>query len=362
MKTEKKNQHYIPKFYLRNFSFQKNQNQIGIYNLNNKFFHQTSKLKTQGSRNFFYGYNGIIEDLLADIEGYLSTAIKKVIFSQKLPPKSTKEHVDLLFFIILTDARNPVQIDNMKTMMSQMKERLVEINPETDLKKTVPELTHDEIIEMAITGIPETLFYVMDLDFKILKNETNFPFITSDFPVVKYNQFLESKKWFQSKSGYSASGLQIFLPLNSELVLHFFDSAIYKVGNKKEKIVSIKSEKEIHKINELQFVNCLGTIFFDENATEDYIRFLHEKASKFKRANEPKSKLSYIFDKDEDAKKVMETEKQNLIIFNTSDCETKFSIDCIKTHSKGKVTKLNPTMAQTRKLPTELLRLRHNSR
>ncbi len=362
MKTEKKNQHYIPKFYLRNFSFQKNDNQIGIYNLDRKFFYQTSKLKTQGSKNFFYGYNGIVEDALADIEGYLSTAIRKVILSQKLPQKSTQEHIDLLFFVILTEARNPVRIENMKAMMAQMKERILEMHPEADLKKVVPELTHDDIIAMALSDINEMIFYVMDLDYKILKNKTKLPFITSDFPVVKYNQFLERKKWFQSKSGYSLTGLQIFIPLNSELVLHFFDSAIYKVGNKKEKIVIINSEKDINKINELQFINCLETIFFDEKAEENYIRSLHEKASKFKRANKPKSKLSYIFEKNDDAKKLMETEKQNLIIFNTSDCENNFTIECIKTHSKGKAIKLNPTMAQTRKLPTQLLKIRQNSR
>lgn len=358
MKTEKKNQHYIPKFYLRNFSFQKNDNQIGIYYLDKKFYYQTSKLKTQGSKNFFYGYNGVIEDALADIEGYLSTAIKNVILHQKLPQKNTQEHIDLLFFVILTEARNPVKIENIKAMIAQMKDRILEMHPEADLNKVLPELTHDEIIEMALSDINEMIFYVMDLEYKILKNNTKFPFITSDFPVVKYNQFLERKKWFQSKSGYLVAGLQIFIPLNAEIVLHFFDSAIYKVGNKKEKIVIINSEKDINKINELQFINCLETIFFDEKAEEKYIQFLHEKASKFNRANKPKSNLSYIFEKDDNAKKLMETEKQNLIIFTTSDCETNFTIECIKTHSKGKVTKLNPTMAQTRKLPTQLLKVR----
>ncbi|MDA3844285.1 MAG: DUF4238 domain-containing protein, partial [Candidatus Kapabacteria bacterium] len=61
MKTEKKNQHYIPKFYLRNFSYQRNNKQIGVYTLKNNLFIQTGKLKKQASKNFFYGSDGEVE-------------------------------------------------------------------------------------------------------------------------------------------------------------------------------------------------------------------------------------------------------------------------------------------------------------
>jgi len=72
MKTDKKNQHYVPKFYLRNFSFQNNKKQIGVFNIENEFYFLKAKLKTQGSKNFFYGSDGVIEDSLSLIEGELS--------------------------------------------------------------------------------------------------------------------------------------------------------------------------------------------------------------------------------------------------------------------------------------------------
>ena len=40
MVTDKKNQHYVPKFYLRNFSFEDNKKQIGLFNLENEFYSQ----------------------------------------------------------------------------------------------------------------------------------------------------------------------------------------------------------------------------------------------------------------------------------------------------------------------------------
>ena len=46
-RTEKKNQHYIPKFYLRNFSYQNFGKQIGVYNLENKLYIPKAALKNQ---------------------------------------------------------------------------------------------------------------------------------------------------------------------------------------------------------------------------------------------------------------------------------------------------------------------------
>ncbi|WP_134356077.1 DUF4238 domain-containing protein [Flavobacterium psychrophilum] len=362
MNTEKKNQHYIPKFYLKNFSFQKNEKQIGVFNLKNEFFFPTSKLKTQGSKNFFYGYDGVIEDRLSEIEGMLSQAIKNLIHTEILPQKESITHADLLAFVALTDLRNPVSIGNMKALIDQMRDRVLEIHPETQTEKVVPTLSHDEIIEFAMSSFPDIVINIVDLDYKLIINKTKRPFITSDYPVVRYNQFLEEKKWPHSKSGYCLVGLQIFIPLNSEIVLHFFDQNIYKVGNKKQKTLIINDEKSIDEINMLQFVNCFETIFFDHNATEDYIRYLKAKTVKFKPANQPRSELSYIFQEGEDSKQIIDQGK-NLIILGSSDCETNLKIEGIKIHSNGKAYKFTSRVTQMRKHPSRMLdyRTRRNS-
>lgn len=348
MNTEKKNQHYIPKFYLRNFSYRKNNNQIGIFNLKNDFYYQTSKLKTQGSKNFFYGYDGFIEDRLAEIEGDLSKTINDIISYQTLPKKNSKEHVDLLVFVGLSDARNPVRIENMKAMITQMKERVFEGNPDAKANEIIPSLSHDEAVRISISNIPEITMNIMDLDYKLLINETDKPFISSDFPIVKYNQYLEEKNWPYSKSGYGLVGLQIFIPLNSKIVLHFFDSAIYKVGERKQKTIALKSNTCVDQINKLQFVNCLETIYFDENASENYIRELRTQTLKYKRANISKSELSYIVGENEDPNEILAGEK-NLIIMGSSDCEIKLKIEGIKIHSIGKAYKLTSGVSQVRK-------------
>ena len=77
--TEKKNQHYLPKFYLRNFSYYNNEKQIGLYNIFNSFFIHQAKLKTQGSKNFYYGKDGIIENFLSEHEGRFAKIVKEII-------------------------------------------------------------------------------------------------------------------------------------------------------------------------------------------------------------------------------------------------------------------------------------------
>lgn len=356
MKTDKKNQHYIPKFYLRNFSFRGNKKQIGVFNIFNKKFIQQAKLKTQGSKNFFYGHDGIIEDGLADIEGFLSTAIKDILEKVTIPPKKTKEHSDLLGFVSLTDLRNPVRINGMKNMFKQMEKRILELDPNADLTKLVPQLGHEEHTELSLSMTSDMILNTVDLDYKLILNQTSYPFITSDFPVVKYNQFLEQRKWPNSKTGYGAVGLQIFIPLNHEIMIVFYDSGIYKVGTRKQKLLPLTCKEDVDKLNILQFINCFSTVFFDEKASESYVRYLHEKSLKYERANKSQSELSFVVKEGENPDEVLNSGKENLLIMNSSDCEMNLSINGIKMHSKGKNYKLNSTMAQLRKHPENLKR------
>lgn len=348
MPTDKKNQHYIPKFYLRNFSYDGNKNQIGVFNIFNNKYVQQAKLKTQGSKNFFYGVDGEIEDDLANIEGKLAVVIKDIISNETPPKKNSVEHVELLSFVALTDARNPVPIEAMKNHFLEMERKLKELDPNVDTDKFVPKLTHEEHVKLSLSKTGTIIQHITDLDFKLLVNKTSNPFITSDFPIVKYNQFLEQKKWRHSKSGYALVGLKIFIPLSPELTIVFFDSSIYKIGNKKDKIVEILEKEDVNQLNILQFVNCLSTVFFNEMITEDYIQFLKNKSKKYSRANDPKLELSYILKEDDDKEKVL-TGKQNLMIFNTTDCEINLKLKFLKIHSNGKHHKLSSRITQVRK-------------
>lgn len=66
----KKNQHFVPRFYLKNFSNDKKKNFIGLFNIDSEVHIENAKLKTQASRDYFYGKDGKVEDLFGIINDF----------------------------------------------------------------------------------------------------------------------------------------------------------------------------------------------------------------------------------------------------------------------------------------------------
>jgi hypothetical protein len=355
----KRNQHYIPKFYLRNFSVEGNDKQIGVFNITNEIFIQRAKLKTQGSKKFFYGKDGKIENSLSIIEDKLANSINKIIRTEKLPQKHSTEHFDLLIFLTLTDFRNPVRIQNLKGMFEKMENILKDLDPNLKNEAVLPKYSHEFRIKESLSFTMDTSEKIADLDFKILINKTEIPYLTSDFPIIKYNQFLEKRKWPASKCGYGLTGLQIFVPITPNILILFYDSDIYKVGFKKRRRHELTDAKDIDEINILNFINCFDTIFFNHEISEKYIRRLFKKSKKYKRANMSHAELSYLIENHNTYEKMKKDNDNNLIVMNSTDCETKLEISGIKLHKKGKNQKLHPSMAQLR---PHVRKMRENSR
>jgi len=61
-----------------------------------------------------------------------------------------------------------------------------------------------QTLSTAGRAIPLTI----DLHYKLLHNRTNIPFIISDHPVGKYNQFMERRNIDMGCTGFASRGLQ----------------------------------------------------------------------------------------------------------------------------------------------------------
>ena len=122
----------------------------------------------------------------------------------------------------------------------------------------------------------------MHLDYKLIENTTPTPFITSDNPVVMYDQFFE-KRGIPGGIGLKSKGLQIFFPLSPTLYILFYDGNIYKVGSRKHSIVKVNDIKDIDTMNMMQCANACKTLYFNHQIEKFYIEKLYEKAKKFRR-------------------------------------------------------------------------------
>lgn len=339
--TSKEKQHYVPKFYLRNFSYQENKKQIGIYNLKRQFYYETASLKDVACKPFFYGKDGYVEDQLSCIENILAPLIKRVLEEYYLPIQKTEDYWNLLYFIAIMDFRNPVKSKGIEDAMNELSDRFKLTDDYRAFQKA--RLSQPDPVIRALSGITQVVKYCDDLVFKLIQNKTQVPFITSDNPVIKYNQLLESKKHHGNGSSIITIGIQIFIALNSKTMLMLYDPWAYKVGNRKQNIIALTNTEDVENLNLLQFLNCEETIFFDQTPKEFYLKQTHEASLKFRRANQVVT-IEYP-EVDEFGNKIL-----NSKIFSTTftECKTKMNLSFLKFRDQAKLFKPDGRLIQPR--------------
>lgn len=335
-----KNQHYVPQFYLRNFSCFENGKEIGLFNINSQKYVVAGPLKNQASGRFFYGKDGKIEDWLSNIEGFLATCIRSILETRSIPLRNSYDHVDLVAFVALTDLRNPVSIDSITQRNDAMKSNLLELDPNVELSKFVTDSTHEENVEVALSNVKLVIKVCGDLQYKLLINNTSTALITSDVPVVRYNQFLERKKWEHGKTGFGNIGLQIFIPLNPDVLILFYDPGIYDLGAKKQDYLILSDDNDIDQLNLLQMLNCNRNVFFNDEISKEYITELYETSKKYTKAN----KLIFNTYDHYHGK-----EGSRLLAMGSTDCEIDLRIKGLRVNSGATKIKFNESVLMLRR-------------
>lgn len=348
MNTKRKSQHFVPKFYLRNFSYFLNEKQIGLYNTRNKFYFQTASIKSQGARDFFYGADGVLENNLCSIEGHLSSTIRKILESPTVV-LSDDEYYDLLFFVVLTNSRNPTKISGFRQTIVKMRETLVAEAPNTDIDQIVPIPSHEDCVKLSLQNCANLIEGIRDLKYVFFENTTNTPFICSDNPVVKYNQYLEWKRWPHARVGYASIGLQIFVPLSPTKMIFLFDSNCYTIACSKPDTYVVNSSDDVYELNLLQFVNCIDTVYFNEEVEKSYITDLHECSNQFSKGNVPFSTPAYVYQREVKSNvNDRNTAAKNLLINGVTACGTNLRIRGLKISPSAKNRRLDNRIAQPR--------------
>jgi hypothetical protein len=165
-----------------------------------------------------------------------------------------------------------------------------------------------------------------DLRLKLLMNDTSEPFITSDNPIVLYNQLMNFNT-FGSNCGYACKGLQIFVPLDSWKTMLLYDEEAYRVGDGNDFVHHVSNVQDVYELNTLQFVSALDDIYF--NNPDFNAAALHKKAKPFLRGQ--KSDVGAYPQPDEPNKK-------NVQIVRTSqvDIRTNLSLSFVSIRSSAK--------------------------
>jgi hypothetical protein len=232
--TTKEKQHYVPKFLLRYFSYQDNQRQIGVLNTSSGFVKANCALKGQAYKPFFYGKDGVVEDFIGEYyEGPSSQIIRGIIQAEDIPAQYSDDYLKLLEFIMLSHQRTPKLEKQAQASSDWIRGIVEEAHIEAGLE--VPELPdkYERKIYDNLDFIKPSVIYTADLKMVLLKNETSTPFLMTDNPVVKYNQYSESNELHRGSSGLSSVGLEMFFCLTPKYCLFLYDNWVYKVGSRR---------------------------------------------------------------------------------------------------------------------------------
>lgn len=257
-----KKHHYVPKFYLKNFS--QNSLSINIYNIPRDKTINNANLKNQCYKDYFYGKDDKVEKALGGVEGAASEIVREIIKNQSAPQPFTNEHMRLVLFLLIQHSRTTYAVDVLNEMTDKFAKKLLATEKSLDLKDI-------EKVKVSITGAgafsvataTSSLHLVLDLKCKILIAKEGSEFIASDNPAVLYNQLFE-KMDYMSAIGLSCKGLQIFLPISPTMLLHYYDSDCYKVGGRKSNAVRVTELRDMDSLNLLQLVNASENIYFSD--------------------------------------------------------------------------------------------------
>lgn len=339
-----KNQHFVPRFYLKRFSRNQIEKSINIFLPDRSKFVEGGSIADQASRGFYYGKDGVVENNLSALEGKWSSTIKS--FSKENFPDSLSErHNNFLEFVCYTDFRNPFRADQIeelskiqgagvRALHKVMKEEKV-LESEKFIVSAQEQVRQNKVME-SLQNAERAVSIISDLKMKLLVNNSPRPFLTSDFPIVQYNQYFEKLSKRHIPFGLGSWGTQIFIPIDSKQVALLYDSERYLVGNHKDDFVLVTNSKDVDQINVLQYQNCLHAVYGNEHYTQEYAEFLNKLSNRFKK----KQQINYSI--------VEDTSKSNNVSMTSFNIRCQLRLPFIALPLSAAKNKLNPNLIYVR--------------
>lgn len=278
MRKITKNQHFVPRCLLKNFTNNiEGSELVNIYDSTRNKLRSPTTVDRVLSENYFYDKDNSVENYLAKhIEGPASKVLKKFKDGKDIH-LDIQSQIDLLKFITVQFSRTPTAISkSLSTInnvfngvfekLSQLKNYDEEtINALNFNLKNEKDILRYQTIEAA--GQWPLIF---DLEWHFLINNTYREFIISDHPVINYNWYLRDVNALDT-AGITKRGIQIFLPLSKAVTLCLYDKAVYKMGKSQVQHTYVKSLKDIDLLNELQFRNRKSYIVFTSRESSKHI-------------------------------------------------------------------------------------------
>lgn len=217
------NQHYVPKFILRQFILNPEKEQVRVYDkLKNTEF-TTSVKNIMAERRFnefvFEYHIASFEQIAGAIEDRLLPAYRTVLKSELLD-HTPEQQAALAFFIAFQFVRTKSHRDLWKQMTDAIAKKLEAMGGDIKDIAGYEELTEDNLKKHHLLTLRQTVAEFAPIiaakNFLLMRAPKGRSFYLGDNPVVMHNA---EEHGFYGNIGLAVRGIEIYLPLSSKLVL-----------------------------------------------------------------------------------------------------------------------------------------------
>lgn len=282
-----KNQHFVPRAYLRFFSYKKKHahyikvfdkkiNKVFESNINNIASFNNFYEVADNSKNYWEKHYNSIESILPNtfnnlivtarllpdqskiVNEYIKSNLCDIIHTQLLRTRSARLYFDELGNNIINNMLNQTEMALEGLLTAEHINVLNKYRGNLDFIHSIEldKFNDEKFVKMCQAYLKNRVWIV----YKNI-NSKNHPFITSDNPIVYYN-------YITRKTGFGNNGLArretiIIYPLNKELLLVLYPNHLLFGGIKllSDKLVYLNDISYVMKINKLQYIQSYRQIY-----------------------------------------------------------------------------------------------------
>lgn len=279
-----KNQHFVPRAYLRAFSVEEENKSINVYNLDRALGIENAAIKSQCSKDYFYGKDLVIENILRKEEEFYSATLRRIRSNPKVI--SDIDADSIRHFSFLQHCRAEATLRRQFLMITGViREAYGDSNVPPNMQTNM-----QDAVRAGMSVFAENIHAIDDLKVCIVSNTTKIPFITSDDPSVLTNKWHIMKGLSKRRGfGIGTAGALMILPLTPTLLAISYDGDVYSIQNTNDS-VDISKYSEINLFNELQLIHCVSNLYFPLWSDFAYIQSMYKEIIHLK----PKARYEII--------------------------------------------------------------------
>lgn len=246
-----KNQHFVPRCYLRAFTTGGDNKTINIFNIDHARYIAGAPVRSQCSGDYFYGQDQRLEDAIRHVEGTYDAEARSLVAGCNTLNRQAA--FVLRSFWVLQHLRTEAASKRSAHMTRQLADAIGEGD---DFAVSIK-----EAVLLAMNFYVDQLRCTDDLDICVVRNVSGVPFITSDDPAVLTNRWHFHRQWHLTRSfGLGSTGMIGLLPLSEDLLCVLYDPELYELASV-DGFVETASSEDVAMLNEHQILNCHANLY-----------------------------------------------------------------------------------------------------